>query len=182
MIESRSTSVSAIAVTGCWLLCGCGARENLARWGKQSARRSGFDQACVGLVSRVRRGRLGVSGALQWVLQGRHESSGHSSFRSLVAPPPSRRVAARTFDLSEPGETGCRKSTIVAGWRMARSPSENAWRRRWDKTTAVATARCVRQLCRFMAIYLCGLRGGSCARRAGREVVVTEAFRVGCWE
>jgi hypothetical protein len=35
MIESRSTSVSAIAVTGYWLVCGCGARESLARWVKR---------------------------------------------------------------------------------------------------------------------------------------------------
>jgi hypothetical protein len=67
MIESKSTSFSAMAVTGCWLGCWVGSKgAALARWSRKRARRSVTDYPLEVLLARAFTVRVQVwSGAVR---------------------------------------------------------------------------------------------------------------------
>ena len=82
--------------------------------------------------------RVGVIEATRRVPRCRHECSGHGSWEAPCAPQPAQKGGRRTYGLNEAGWMGGRGPTVVAGGIMARSPSEDAWRRR----LAHAMGRC----------------------------------------
>jgi hypothetical protein len=88
MIESKSTSFSAMAVSGCWLGCWVGSKgAALARWSKKRARRSVTDCPLEVLLARAFTVRVHVwSGAVRATPPARGGRS-RQRFKDLAAPP-----------------------------------------------------------------------------------------------